>query len=155
MATKNPKSIDKMLAEADAKIRADLTEISRLARRDFRNKAHDALVTYYANYPKPPRIYERTENLLKNAINDDMSFDDFIISDRDTYGAWVHFNADNMDDYETGDRYAVLDNFMYGIHGKRSIKVDNNPAIEIMDNYQFNYKNILDKYFTQRGFIIN
>ena len=155
MATKKTKSIDTMLAEADAKIRSDLTEISRLARRDFRNKAQDALVTYYANYPKPPRIYERTENLLKNAINDDMSFDDFMITDKDSYGVWVHFNADNMDDYDTGDRYAVLDNFMYGIHGRPSIKVDSNPAITVMNNYQRGYKNILDGYFSSRGFIVN
>lgn len=155
MATKKQKSIDEMLAEADAKIRADLTEISRLARRDFRNKAHDALVTYYANYPKPPRIYERTENLLRNAIDDDIAFDDFVISDKDSYGAWVHFNAYNMDDYEIGDKYAVLDNFMHGIHGKPYIKTDSNPAISIMNNYQREYKTTLDKYFTSRGFIVN
>ena len=155
MATKPRKSIEQMLAEADAKIRSDLTEISNLARKDFRNKAQDALVTYYANYPKPPRIYERTENLLQNAINDDMSFDDFVISDADSYGAWVHLNADNMEDYETGDKYAVLSNFMYGIHGKPSIKVDINPAIVLMDSFQTNYKKTLDKYFTERGFIVN
>lgn len=155
MATRKKKSIDIMLAEADAKIRSDLTEISRLARKDFRNKAQDALVAYYTNYPKPPRIYERTENLLKHAINDDMTFDDFAFSDKDSYGAWIHFNADDMDDYETGDKYAVLDNFMHGIHGKSSIKLEDNPAINIMTNYQANYKKILDKYFSNRGFIIN
>ena len=155
MATTKNKSIDKMLAEADAKIRSDLTEISRLARTDFRNKAHDVLVTYYKNYFKSLRIYERTENLLNNAINDDMSFDDFIISDKDSYGAWVHFNADNMNDYDTGDKYAVLSNFMYGIHGKPEIKIDTNPAISSMNAFQLNYKKTLDKYFKERGFTIN
>lgn len=155
MATRKYKSIDEMLAEADAKVKSNLTEISRLARKDFRDKAHDALVTYYANYPKPPRIYERTENLLNNAINDDMSFDDFVISEKDSYGAWIHFNADNMNDYDSGDKYAVLSNFMYGIHGKPEIKVDANPAITSMNAFQLNYKKTLDKYFSKRGFTIN
>ena len=153
MATKTYKSIDKMLAEADAKIRSDLTEISRLARKDFRDKAHDALVKYYASYS--PKVYTRTENLLNNAINDDMSFDDFLISSKDSYGAWVHFNADDMNDYEIGDKYAVLSNFMYGIHGKSEIKIDSNPAIESMNNFQINYKKTLDKYFLNKGFTIN
>ena len=93
---------------------------------------------------------------LLNNITYTISFtDDFVISDADSYGAWVHLNADNMEDYETGDKYAVLSNFMYGIHGKPSIKVDINPAIVSMDSFQTNYKKTLDKYFTERGFIVN
>lgn len=153
MATKKPKSIEKMLAEADAKIRADLKEISGLVRKDFRSQAENALSAYYANYT--PKVYNRTGNLMDNAINDDMSFDDFIITNRDSYGGWVHFNADNMDDYETSDKNGVLSNFMYGVHGRPEIKIEDTPAIRLMENYQNNYKKILDGYFSSRGFTIN
>ena len=153
MATKKAKSLEKMLAEADAKIRADLKEISRLVRKDFREQAENALSAYYINYK--PLVYERTRNLMENAINDDMSFDDFSITNKNSYGGWVHFNADNMNDYETSDKNAVLSNFMYGIHGKPEIKIESNPALRLMESYQNNYKKILDGYFSSRGFTIN
>ncbi len=153
MATKKSKSLEKMLAEADAKIRADLKEISRLVRKDFRNQAENALSAYYANYT--PKVYNRTGNLMDNAINDDISFDDFIITNKDSYGGWVHFNSYDMDDYDTSDKNAVLSNFMYGIHGKPEIKIESNPALRLMESYQSNYKTILDGYFSSRGFTIN
>lgn len=153
MATKINVSIDQMLAEAEAKVKTSLTEISTLIKHDFRQQAETALALYYAHYK--PEVYERTENLLHGAINDDIAFDDFNLSDKNLYGGWVHFNSDEMNEYKQGDKEAVLSNFMFGIHGKPSIYVEPEPAIVLMGNFQKNYKKTLDKYFIQRGFTVN
>lgn len=154
MATKKTNvSIDQMLAEAEAKIKTSLTEISTLVRRDFREQAQTAIALYYAHYE--PEVYERTDNLRRGAINDDIAFDDFDLNDKNSYGGWVHFNAYDMDEYPQGDKDAVLSNFMFGIHGRPSIYVEPEPAIVLMEEFQKNYKKTLDKYFTQRGFTVN
>lgn len=153
MATKTNVSIDKMLAEAEAKVKANLTEISSMIRKDFKEQAKNSLALFYAHYK--PRIYNRTQNLFENAINEDMEFDDFSLSDKNLYGGWVHFNADEMSEYDQGDKDAVLSNFMYGIHGRPSIYVESTPAITLMKQFQKNYKTTLDKYFINRGFSVN
>lgn len=153
MATKMNVSIDKMLAEAEAKVKTSLTEISTLIRKDFKEQARNSLAIFYEHYK--PRIYDRTRNLFDNAINEDIEFDDFNLSDKNLYGGWVHFNADEMSEYDSGDKDAVLSNFMYGIHGRPSIYVEPIPAITLMNKFQKNYKTTLDKYFIERGFTVN
>lgn len=154
MAAKTNVSIDKMLAEAEAKVKASLTEISTLIKRDFKEQAHSTLALYYAHYK--PRAYERTYNLMNNAIDDDISFDDFDISDTNMYGGFVHFTSNEMNDYSRGDKDIVVSNFMEGIHGRPSIYVEREPAMLLMDKFQENYKSkTLDKYFIDRGFTVN
>ena len=153
MATKTNVSIDKMLAEAEAKVKTSLTEISTLIKHDFEEQAKNALALYYAHYT--PDIYERTENLLRGAINDDIEFDDFDLNNKNLYGGWVHFNSDEMNEYQQGNKEIVLSNFMFGIHGRPSVYVEPEPAIVLMEKFQKNYKKTLDKYFIQRGFTVN
>ena len=156
MATKLNKSIDKMLAEAETKVKTSLTEISTLIRRDFKEQAKTVLALYYDHYTKPPRVYDRTYNLLNNAIDDDISFDDFEMSSPNSYGGWVHFTSNNMQEYEMGNKDVVLANFMYGIHGRPSIFLEDEPAITLMNKFQENYKkDKLNGYFIARGFTVN
>ena len=153
MATKANVSIDKMLMEAEKKVKKDLTEISSLIRHDFKEQAKNTLALYYSHYN--PQVYDRTFNLFNNAIDEDIEFDDFSLSSGNSYGAWVHFTSNGMIDYVRGDKDIVLSNFMEGIHGRPSIYVEQNLAAFIMGRYQENYKKTLDGYFIDRGFTVN
>lgn len=143
--------VDKIIADAEKKIRTDLVHISSKAKNDFINKASEAVRMYYLNYPKPPRIYERTNNLRDNVINENVSF---TVLNGNGYDAFVEFSAEGMSDYIRGSKYVVVDNFMKGIHGKESIFVEKNPAINLMNEFQDNYKKILDKYFVELGYMV-
>ena len=141
--------VDKIIADAEKKIRTDLKDISSKAKRDFVEKAKEAVTSYYANYF--PRIYQRTNNLRDNVIDDDVSF---AVLNGNGYGAWIQFNSGGMSDYAMGSKDIVVSNFLYGIHGRRSIAVDSNPAADLMDDFQKNYKKILDGYFINLGYTV-
>jgi hypothetical protein len=141
--------IDKIIADAEKKVRTDLKNISQVAKNDFVTKAKEVVMLYYSHYPKPPRIYERTNNLRNNVINSDLSF---IALNGNGYDAWVQFSSDNMSDYEMGNKDVVVANFMHGIHGRESIYVEENPAMGLMEEFQNNYKKILDGYFINLGY---
>ena len=141
--------VDKIIADAEKKVRTDLKHISSMTKKDFINKAKEAVLLYYSHYV--PKIYDRTENLKNNVIDDNLSF---ATLNGNGYGAWIQFNSDGMSDYDTGNKDAVVSNFMYGIHGKRSIFVESNPAIDLMDDFQENYKTILDGYFMNLGYTV-
>lgn len=143
--------IDKIIADAEQKVRTDLKAVSSMAKKDFIKKAKEAVLLYYSHYPKPPRIYERTNNLRDNVIDDTLPF---TALNGNGYDAWIQFNSDNMSDYNIGNKNAVVSNFMYGIHGKRSIFMEDNPAIDLMDDFQNNYKTTLDSYFMNLGYIV-
>ena len=152
MATKVNRSIDEVLIEAETKVKASLVEISALITKDFREQAKNVLELYYAHYTKPPRIYERTENLLRGAISDDIEF----ISGTNVFGGGVQFNSEKMSEYQYGDKDVVVSNFMYGVHGKPYIFVENEPAIQLMKKFQETYKdNKLNGYFSSMGFKVN
>lgn len=141
--------VDKIIADAEKKVRTDLKNISSIAKRDFIAKAKEAVLLYYTNYT--PKIYERTNNLRDNVIDDSLSF---VALNGKGYDAWVQFNADGMSDYDIGSKEAVVSNFMYGVHGKRSIFMEPNPAIDLMDDFQNSYKSILDGYFVNLGYTV-
>ena len=66
--------VDKIIADAEKKVRTDLEYISSKAKNDFITKAKEVVMLYYSHYPKPPRIYERTNNLRDNVVDSDLSF---------------------------------------------------------------------------------
>ena len=125
--------VDKIIADAENKIRTDLRDISSKTKRDFVEKAKEVVMLYYSHYTKPPRIYERTNNLRDNVIDNDLSF---VTLNGGGYDAWVQFNSDGMSDYVMGNKEVVVSNFMYGIHGRKSIFVEENPAMDLMNEFQ-------------------
>ena len=139
--------IDKMIADAEKKIRTDLKDISSKAKKDFTDKAKEAVMLYYSHYN--PRIYERTNNLRDNVVEENISF---VTLNGNGYDAWVQFNSNKMSEYDMGNKDVVVSNFMYGIHGRESVFVEENPAIDLMDDFQNNYKQILDGYFIKLGY---
>ena len=141
--------VDKIVADAEKKVRTDLKKISSMAKIDFLGKAKEAVLLYYSHYH--PMVYVRTGNLKDNVIDDDFSFSTL---NGNGYGAWIQFNSNGMSDYSIGSKDAVVSNFMYGIHGKKSIAVEGNPAIDLMDAFQENYKTILDGYFVNLGYTV-
>ena len=141
--------VDGIIAEARMKIRTDLKNISSKAKRDFVDKAKETVSLYYAHYTKPPRIYERTNNLRDNVVDENFTFS---VLNGSQFGAWVRFSSDNMSEYEMGNKDVVVANFMQGIHGKGSIFVEDNPAINLMNEFQENYKKTLDGYFMDLGY---
>ena len=143
--------VDKIIADAKQKVRTDLRDISSKAKSDFTSKAKEVVMLYYSHYPKPPRIYERTNNLRDNVIDGDLSF---VALNGKGYDAWVQFNSDNMSDYDMGNKDVVVANFMHGIHGRKSVFVEDNPAMDLMDDFQNNYKKTLDRYFMNLGYIV-
>ena len=143
--------VDKIIADAEKKIRTDLKNISSKAKNDFIEKAKEVVMLYYSHYPKPPRIYERTYNLRDNVIDEDISF---VALNGNGYNAFVQFNSNNMSEYDMGNKDVVVSNFMHGIHGRKSIFVEDNPAMDLMDEFQKNYKKILDGYFLDLGYTV-
>ena len=143
--------IDRMISDAEKKIRTDLARISSKVKMDFISRAQEAVLLYYSHYPKPPRVYERTNNLRDNVVDSDFTFRTL---NGNSYGAWVQFNSNHMQEYDVGNKDAVVVNFMYGIHGRRSIFVEDNPAINLMRDFQTNYKTTLDKYFINLGYTV-
>ena len=141
--------VDKIIADAEKKVRTDLKDISSRAKQDFIQKAKEVVLLYYAHYS--PKVYQRTGNLQDNVIDDDLSF---VALNGNGYDAWIQFNSDGMSDYDTGSKDAVVSNFMYGIHGRPSIFKESNPAIDLMDDFQENYKKILDGYFINLGYTV-
>lgn len=143
--------VDKIIADAEQKVRTDLKNISSKVKMDFVNKAKEVVMLYYSHYPKPPRRYERTNNLRDNVVDENISFSTL---NGNGYGAWVQFNSDSMSDYDMGSKDVVVSNFMYGIHGRKSVFVEDNPAIDLMNDFQENYKSILDGYFLSLGYTV-
>lgn len=141
--------IDKIIADAEKKVRTDLRDISSKAKNDFIAKAKECVMLYYSHYPKPPRMYERTNNLRDNVVDEDISF---IALNGNGYDAWVQFSSENMSDYSVGNKEIVVANFMHGIHGKPSLFVEESPAMNLMDDFQNNYKKTLDGYFVSLGY---
>ena len=153
MASNVDALIDKILDKAEAKVKASLVSISSKITADFRAEAKNAIQSYYANYT--PVLYERTGNLRKNVIGDDLSFN---VLNGNTYGGGVQFNSGNMPDYTNGgDKDIVVQNFMAGIHpGRRGpVHVEYTPAHQIMEDFQKGYKKTLDGYFISHGFTVH
>ena len=138
----------KIISDAEKRVRTDLKNVSSKIKQDFTDKAKEAVLMYYTNYS--PRTYNRTYNLKENVIDDDLSF-----TTLNGDGAWIQFNSSNMSDYNIGDKDVVVSNFMYGIHGKRNIFVEGNPAINLMETFQESYKSILDGYFISLGYKVS
>lgn len=143
--------VDNIIADAEKKVRTDLSVISLKAKNDFIAKAKEVVMLYYAHYTKPPRIYERTNNLRDNVVDTDLSF---TVLNGNGSEAWIQFNSDNMSDYTVGNKDIVVANFMHGIHGNPRIFVESESAMKLMDNFQINYKKTLDNYFLELGYII-
>lgn len=143
--------VNQIIADAEKKIRTDLKDISSKAKQDFIAKAQEAVMLYYSHYPKPPRIYERTNNLRDNVIDEDISF---VALNGNGYDAFIQFNSNKMSDYDMGNKDVVVANFMHGIHGRKSIFVEDNPAMDLMDEFQRNYKSTLDGYFISLGYTV-
>lgn len=141
--------IDKIVADAEKKIRTDLKNVSIKIKKDFLSKAEEVVLLYYANYT--PKVYQRTNNLRDDVIDDDLSF---AILNASGYGGWIQFNSTQMADYKIGSKEAVVSNFVYGIHGRPSIAVEKESAMKLMSDFQNNYKQILDGYFSQLGYIV-
>lgn len=144
--------VDKIIADAEKKIRTDLKKISSKAKNDFVNKAREAVNAYYANYN--PKLYIRTNNLRNGVIDENPSF---AVLSGGGFEAWIQFNSNGMSDYDDGTYSAgtVVSNFMYGIHGRPSVAMDGNPAITLMDDFQNGYKEILNGYFSALGYTVN
>lgn len=147
----NSAVIDTMFAEIEAKVRADLVDISKQVKEDFETEAWSAINSYYYNYS--PIMYERTYNLKSGVIDDDISFATLNGSE---YGGGVQFSSAKMFDYtDGGNKDIVVDSFMWGIHGSEKVHVDAVSPLDIMEEFQHSYKNILNSYFTSRGYKVN
>ena len=151
MSTSVNSAINKLIKDAEKKVKADLVDMSSKIHKDFTKTAQDVVNLYYAHYT--PKIYERTGNLKKNVIDDSLSF---MVLNGHGYGAWIQFNSSNMADYDDGTYSAdkVVSNFMWGIHGNSKIFSESLPAFELMDDFQENYKKTLDGYFTKLGYTV-
>lgn len=143
--------IDNIIADAEKKVRTDLSVISLKVKNDFIAKAKEVVMLYYAHYTKPPRRYERTNNLRDNVVDTDLSF---TVLNGNGSEAWIQFNSDNMSDYTVGNKDIVVANFMHGIHGNPRIFVESESAMKLMDNFQINYKKTLDNYFLNLGYTV-
>ena len=143
--------VDKIIADAEKKVRTDLTSISLKVKNDFIAKAKEVVMLYYSHYQKPPRVYERTNNLRDNVIDTDLSF---VALNGNGYDAWIQFNSDNMADYVMGNKDVVVSNFMHGIHGRPSVFVEKETAMDLMNAFQNSYKSILDNYFLNLGYTV-
>jgi hypothetical protein len=141
--------VDKIIADAEKKVRTDLKSISSKAKHDFIEKAKEAVLLYYSSYS--PVIYQRTYNLQDNVVDTDMTF---MALNGNGYEAWIEFNSSNMSEYSMGSKDVVVSNFMHGIHGRPSVAVDSESAMNLMDNFQKSYKKTLDKYFVSLGYKI-
>lgn len=141
--------VNKIIGDAEAKVRTDLVHISSLIKKDFVQQANDAVLLYYSNYM--PKEYNRTFNLQNNVVDEDVSFS---VLNGSGYGAWVQFNSNGMFEYDMGSKDVVVSNFMYGIHGRKSVFVESNPAVNLMGAFQENYKIILDGYFAGLGYTV-
>ena len=130
---------NKIVDDAEKKVRADVKTINAKAKDDFVNRATEVILLYYSNYT--PKVYDRIYNLRDNVLNT-------------SENAWIQFNSRYMADYaDGGNKDAVVQNFMQGIHGKPSIQVDSPSPAELMENFQNNYKKrILDNYFRNLGY---
>ena len=141
--------IDKIIADAEKKVRTDLKDISSKIKRDFIARAKEVVLLYYSNYT--PKIYTRTNNLQDNVIDDSISFSTL---NGNSYGSWIQFNSHGMSEYSMGNKDVVVSNFMYGVHGRSNVYVENTPAMDLMDEFQENYKRTLDVYFKNLGYIV-
>lgn len=151
MSSKTNIMIDTMLAEIETKVKADLVDISKQITQDFKAKARNVVTAYYLNYN--PLMYERTYNLSSGVINDDISFS---VLNGSGYGGGVQFSSMKMNDYVSGgNKNAVVNNFMLGIHGSEKVQVDDISPMNAMEEFQNNYKEILDGYFISRGYKVN
>ena len=112
------------------------------------------MLIYYTNYPKPPRIYNRTYNLRDNVINDNIPGGSL---GGNEYGAWIQFSANGMNNYtDGGDKFQIVDSFMEGIHGRPSVQVDSPSPQELMQQFQEGYKKrTLDGYFRSLGYTVS
>lgn len=142
--------VDKIIADAEEKVRTDLKNISSMVKKDFTDMAKEVVMLYYSHYS--PRTYTRTGNLKNNVVDDYLSY---VVLNGHGYGAWIQFNSANMSDYDIGNKDAVVSNFMYGVHGKPYIFMESLPAIDLMDDFQVNYKKTLNGYFSNLGYTIN
>ena len=147
MSTNVNAFIDTIIASAKNRVKTDLTNISSKVKKDFASKANEVVMLYYAHYT--PKKYDRTDNLKENVVDDYLSY---AVLNSGGYGAWIQFNSANMSDYNMGNKDVVVANFMYGIHGRPSVFVESIPAIDIMDDFQNNYKSTLDGYFSSLGY---
>lgn len=151
MNARNSGAIDTMLAGIEAKVKADLVDISKQITQDFKEQARCVITAYYANYS--PLMYERTYNLSSGVINDDISFS---VLNGTEYGGGVQFSSAKMFDYtDGGNKDIVVNSFMFGIHGSEKIHVDAVSPMSQMEEFQNSYKNILNGYFTSRGYKVN
>lgn len=142
--------VDKIIREAEQKVRSDLKVISSKIKEDFVSKAKEVVLLYYSNYPDPV-LYKRTGNLKGGVIDD--SFNSFKGSE---YGASIQFSPSGMSDYtDGGDKGIVVKSFMSGIHGRPSVQVDSPSATDLMNNFQNGYKKTLDSYFIGMGYRVN
>lgn len=151
MSSKTNIMIDTMLAEIETKVKADLVDISKQITQDFKAQARNVVTAYYLNYN--PLMYERTYNLSSGVINDDISFS---VLNGNGYGGGVQFSPMKMNDYVSGgNKNAVVNNFMLGIHGSEKVQVDDISPMNAMEEFQNNYKEILNGYFISRGYKVN
>lgn len=144
--------IDKIINDAEKKVRTDLKVISSKAKQDFTEKAKEVVLLYYANYE--PKLYTRTYNLQEGVINDSVSFNSL---NGNGYGAWIQFSTNGMKDYiDGGDKFMVVESFMEGIHGRPSIQVDSPSPTDLMNDFQYRYKrSTLNGYFRSLGYRVN
>ena len=134
-------------------IRKSMRTVANKVKRDFVAQGQVCMDIYYREYD--PSEYKRTFNLQNNAIYP------YERARKNELDVGVAFSADFMKPYEVSknselDGYDVADivvnNFMEGIHGSRSIYVGRNVDETMHDFTTTYYTNKLDKYFTDVGF---
>jgi hypothetical protein len=151
--------IESITTDIRKKTKAALEYAGEKISGDFNRMAYLALDSYYGEYTKPPRVYNRT-NILKNdsfysvnertgfKVNAGIIFDEERMNHeklgykakRDSNGNIIR-GADGkaiIEDYIT--EYQILSNFMHGIHGWEGLHDGVDQKI-VMDKYYQDYHN--------------
>lgn len=148
--------IESITTDIRKKTKAALEYAGEKISGDFNRMAYLALDSYYGEYTKPPRVYNRT-NILKNdsyysvnkrtgfKVNAGIVFDEERMQ-HDNLGYAKNKNGEK--EYVT--EYQILSNFMHGIHGWEGL-YDGIDQKAVMDKYYQDYhnSNTAYKYFKE------
>lgn len=149
--------IESITTDIRKKTKAALEYAGQKISGDFTRMAYLALDKYYNEYTKPPRTYKRTD-ILRNdsyyAVNKRTGFkiNAGVIFDEDRMNhenlGWTGHKADGNTTPFT--EFAILSNFMHGIHGSEDVFVGEN-AQNKMDKYYQDYhmNNTAYNYFKE------
>ena len=140
------KIVNNITADVSRKTKAALEYAGQQISGDFAVMAYLALDSYYNEYTKPPREYNRTDILMKNSYYKVNNCQGFKVK------AGVKFDSSLMKHPHKGiPEEGILENFMFGIHGSPDVYESDVEYRGQMDKFYEDYvdSNIPYKYFVK------